>query len=180
MRTSVDVIVQKRIPSYDVVIRTSLDCAIVRKSVGEFFEENCNPLRGFVWNDERVDGVFDGENSFVVQSRAGRRGFNNMISPVIDGYLLSNDGRGCDILFRVAYPPWAWAVDAVFSAFIVVGVIGTGGLSIEGVVIAAASLLMVGAITVLPLWVVGSSFAGQLRKLLLAEHSHYSGSMVTR
>jgi hypothetical protein len=180
VRTTVDVIVQKRIPSYDVVIRSNLDCDVVRKSVSEFFEENRRPLRGFVWNDERIDGVFDGENSFVVQSRAGARAFNNMISPVIDGYLLSNDGRGCDILFRVTYPSWAWAVAAVFYAFILVGAISTGGLTIEGLVVAAASLFMFSAIIFLPLWVVGSSFASQMKKLLLAEHAQQGETMVKR
>ena len=155
----IQVLVQRRLPTYDVLIRTSHDCVFVRNRLVALFEESRKPLRGLVLFDLRVQGSFDGENSFVARSSREMTSYNAP-APTLDGYILPNESGGCDVLIRATYPSYWWKIDAFLSAaFLMMA-------GFHEPLMLPFLAVMLAAITFLPLWAAGSSFANRLEKLL--------------
>ena len=163
--TDIAIFIQRRVPTYDGGIRTSLSCDGVRARLQEFFTRGRQPLRGFVLFDTRFYGEFDGENSFVVRSYSSAA--HGSLRPLVDGYLVENENGGCDVLFRVTYPRLWWVIDALLLGLIAIGSVFSSGKLADILVIFPAAPVLA-AITFLPVWLEGSAFAQRVGKLLAA------------
>jgi hypothetical protein len=155
------IIVQRRIPTYDAVIHTSLSPHAVHLRLEQFFVLGRERPRGFFAYDPRFYGEFEGETSFVVRLGSILRG--RSYRPVIDGYFVVDPKGGTDIFLRAAYPNWLWAIQMGVIAFI-----GLAAALSQGLVTAIMMLPVIAilaSIYSLMLIMDGSNFAYRIRTL---------------
>jgi hypothetical protein len=156
------VIIQRRFPTYDVVLRTERSCDYVRKRLEAAFEQDRQPLRGLHLSDPRIHGAFESNSTFVV--KGFRVAFVNAPMPFVDGHLLARDANGCDILIRTRYGSAAWLANGVFLTVPLGFATAEGG--VEGLVVAGIALSFLLLFVFAPLHLVAHGFATRIEKLL--------------
>ena len=165
MSSSPKVVVQRRIPTYDVVIRTSCSPSVVRNHIEQVFARGLEKPRGFVLFDNRFWGRFEGETSFSVVSYS--KALHGSVQPVIEGYFIPNDESGSDILVRAEYPPAWWILDLLILVLVAISTFTSGNLFDVFLAVPAAAG-MLAAISFLMLWIEGRSFVEELRTGLMS------------
>jgi len=157
------IFVQRRIPTYDGVIRTTRATDVVRSRLEAWFTASRQPLKGLVLFDRRFFGEFDGENSFVVHFSVSDG--HSSFRPLIDGYLVANELGGCDVVFRASYPQYSWVI-SVFILVVVASNLFASGGKLGDLLFLFAMAGALAALTYIPLWLEGAAFAKRMRSRL--------------
>lgn len=150
-------IVQRRFPTYDLVIPTPLSVAEASRRLDSFLSNQQRP-RGFVWSDPRVYGEVIG-TTFALRRRDS--GFGGSMAPSTEGYFAAAE-TGSLAYVRVELPAVWWAFDVIMLIVVFVNV----GWNLKGVAAAIGAVVVLLGIRAGSMAVEASQTASILRKAL--------------
>jgi hypothetical protein len=151
--------IQRRFPTYDFVLNTSLSVVEASAKLDSFFSHQERP-KGFVLTDPRVDGTVSGP-TFSLRRR--QSGFGGSVSPYADGYFVPAPG-GASAVVRVQIPAWWW----LFDIAAIIAVLSTFEFSFSWATLGAVAVtaLFLIALSIGPVWAEAPQVARVLQSVL--------------